>query len=245
MGEAGNPAQRQQQRPLRMAVVCPACHKTHSVGLTLTVEPQPLFFGGAAGMTASALRTFTLACPISGKQAEVTLQLPISSGERLLEVQVASIAAQADPEPDTAQPVPLPGSPPAVAAARSEDWMRDALLAARKGSAERLRAFGTTMLSTSTGAVAVHFTVLKYLGLEHIGGGWRVLTILPSIAFLLAALLFVLTLRPVLAWIGTDEQFSELYRSRMLASGRLASAGVFLFLGGIAMAIAIYGALLW
>jgi hypothetical protein len=31
----------------------------------------------------------------------------------------------------------------------------------------------------------------------------------------------------------------------MLASGRLASAGVFLFLGGIAMAIAIYGALLW
>lgn len=245
MSEAESPAQRQQQRPLRMAVVCPACHKTHSVGLTLTVEPQPLFFGGASGVTGFALRTLALACPISGKQAEVTLQLPVLNHERLLEVQVASIAAQADPEPEKAQPAPHPGSAPADTAPRSDDWMRDALLEAHKGSAARLRAFGTTMLSTCTGAVAVHFTVLKYLGLEHIGGGWQVLTLLPSIAFLLAALLFVLTLRPVLAWIGTDEQFSELYRSRLLASGRLASAGVFLFLGGIAMVIAIYGALLW
>ncbi len=101
------------------------------------------------------------------------------------------------------------------------------------------------MLSTSTGAVALHFTVLKYLGLESIGKSWRMLTLLPAIAFLLSAVAFVATLRPALAWVGTDAQFGELRRSRLLASGRIASAGVYLFLGGVAAAIASYGALLW
>jgi hypothetical protein len=242
MGEATNPPQRHQQRSLKLAVVCPACHKTHSLGLRLTVEPQPLIFGGSPG---SALQILGVTCPISGEHTEVTLQLAVPNGERLLEVQVESITAEPEPEPDKAQAAPAPGSSPAEASPRAEDWLSEAFQEARKGSAARLRAFATTMLSTSTAAVGVHFTVLKYLGLEHIGEGWRVLTILPAIAFLLAALLFVMTLRPVLAWIGTDAQFSELYRSRMLASGRIASAGIFLFLGGTAMAIAVYGALLW
>lgn len=245
MSEAGSPAPRHQQRPLRMAVVCPACHKTHSAGLVLTVEPQPLFFGGTSGTVGSALSTLSVVCPVSGEQAEVTLQLPLSNGERLVGVQVASITAEPEPALDTPQFTATAGSQPAGTSPGPGDWMRDALLETRKDSAGRLRAFATTMLSTSTGAVAIHFTVLKYLGLEHIGDGWRVLTLLPAIAFLLAALLFVMTLRPVLAWIGTAEQFSELYRSRLLVSGRIASAGVFLFLGGITTAIAVYGALLW
>ncbi|WP_224371643.1 hypothetical protein [Hyalangium versicolor] len=245
MGEAAKAAQRSQRRPLRLAMVCPACHKTHSVGLLMTVEPQPLFFGGSSGRTGEALRTLSVACPLSGERAEVTFQLPVSNGERLLEVQVESISAEPGPGQDEARPAPTPGSLAAETSPPAEDWMRDALLEARKGSAARLRTFATTMLSTSTGAVAVHFTVLRYLGLEHIGESWRVLTLLPAMAFLLAAFLFVLTLRPVLAWVGTDAQFSELYRTRLLAIGRIATAGVLLFLGGIATAIAAYAALLW
>ncbi|WP_205525913.1 hypothetical protein [Pyxidicoccus trucidator] len=216
------------------------------MGLTLTVEPQPLFFGGSSSGTEPALWTLTLACPLSGEPAEVTFQLPVSGGERILDVQVESVAAAADPGPAPARPVaPGAGGPPADASPSPGGWMHDEVQETRKGSAALLRTFGTTMLSTSTGAVAIHFTVLSFLGLESIGKTWRVLTLLPAIAFLLSAVLFVMTLRPVLAWVGTDEQFGELRRSRLLACGRIASAGIFLFLGGVATAIAAYGALLW
>jgi len=242
MGDRGSPEQRKQQRALHLPAVCPACHKTHSVGLTLTVEPQPLFFEGTLGGTDSALWTLTLACPLSGEPAEVTFQLPLPNGERLLDVQVESIAAAADP----ARPAALDAEGPAADASPSPGgWLSDEVQEARKGSAALLRAFGTTMLSTSTGAVAIHFTVLKYLGLKSIGDGWQVLMLLPAIAFLLSAVAFVVTLRPALAWVGTDAQFGELRRSRLLTSGRVASAGVYLFLGGVATAIASYGALLW
>lgn len=72
------------------------------------------------------------------------------------------------------------------------------------------------MLTTSSGAVAVYFAILKYLGWEKadLGATFVVLTVVPPVLLLIAAVTFALALRPSLTFVERSEYAEFRARSR-------------------------------
>src|SRR5579872_6582531 len=174
-----DPGQPEHRLDLRLPVDCPRCHGKHIASVAALVVPQPLFFGGPAD--APSRWTLGLSCPIVGRAFDADIALPVDEGVQVRRVDVISV----DPVPDPALPVGDGNQPPTTATDPSAAaWLTAEFDEWRKSSGLTLRGFAASMLSTSTGAVAVYFAILKYAGLERISGGWRVLTIGPAVLFL-------------------------------------------------------------
>lgn len=103
-----------------------------------------------------------------------------------------AIAASATTDIATAAVTAAPPTP--------GDWMDEELKEWRKATVPTLRSFATTMLTTSTGGVAVYFAVLKYLGWEkaQFSTALVALTIAPPVLLFAAAVAFALALHPSL-----------------------------------------------
>ncbi len=96
-----------------------------------------------------------------------------------------------------------------------------------------------TMLSSSVGAIPVYFVIIKYLGYETLADASRNIFLLPPLLFLLAALLFVLGLKPRFEIIS-EEEFPKFRKHRLKQLNNFLLAGTILFVLAIILAILVF-----
>lgn len=200
---------------------CPKCGKTHHYKLKVLVKPGaqekvPLF-GGPGGNSAQSDLLFS--CPETNRKFTHPVANP-AEGE------LAGLASEADVAQAAAklQAAP-PGNP------EFTEWVTK--------SRERALDFCKTMLSTSTGAIPLYFAVLKYMGMEKVAGtALTQLAILPPVLYLVAAVLYVLALRPRYELVSQGE-FHAFRQKRLEQLNRFILWGTALFLGATGLAILI------
>jgi hypothetical protein len=116
-----------------------------------------------------------------------------------------------------------------------------------KGSAQTASDYSKTMISTATGAVAVFYAVLTFLGIG--GGGTSTLSslpgypwlgVLPPILFFVSAIVFVVAFQPHTKRIDSLDDFIAFRNQRLRYVGTLIIIGTILFLVGVALAIVAY-----
>jgi hypothetical protein len=117
------------------------------------------------------------------------------------------------------------------------DWIEEELKEWRKATVPTLRSFATTMLTTSSGGVAVYFAVLKYLGWEkaQFGTALVALTLAPPVLLFAAAVTFALVLRPSLSMVEKAD-YAEFRARRVAQMHRRATLGFFFYAGAILIA---------
>jgi hypothetical protein len=179
----------------------------------------------------------TLTCPRQERPFEGSVLIPAHYDESVSRVEVEAVTdAAVDGRPlSTAGAV----APPAA------DWVDEELKEWRKNTVATQRAFATTMLTTSSGGVAIYFAVLKYLGWEqaNFSAPLVVLTVLPPALFLLAAMAFALALRPSLSYVDRDE-YAEFRAHRIGEIHGRVTAGTVLYVAALLLAIAVFLAIL-
>jgi hypothetical protein len=100
--------------------------------------------------------------------------------------------------------------------------------------------YGKNMLTTSSGAVAVYFAVLKYLGFENVSHSPTIyFTVFPSVLFTLATAAFAVALKPGLARVNRDG-FRSLRDKRLASMNRFLAAGTTILVLGLAFAVVVY-----
>jgi len=220
---------------------CPHCGQQHEYIVEL--KPAPLLFGSSpdspvSGDGASQIQ-IAVSCPTTGLPVETTLDVP--GNEEFVRVvplapsapgQLVSAGPAAPARPDAG-----PGPPETAAPADDNpdeyaEWV--------KSSRDTAVDFGKTMLTASSGAVAVYFAVLQYLGtstLPKSPGG--VLSALPPVLFLAAAAVFALALRPRLSAV-TRRQFQSFRDDRLRQLNQLLVIGTGLFIVALAVALGVY-----
>jgi len=194
---------------------CPRCSKSHHFKLKGLARPKPEekvpLFGGTGGARQSEI-LFT--CPETNKK--FTYAVPEPTG-----VEIMGLAAEADIALATATPAPAKGE--------FDEWS--------KKSRDVALDFSKTMLTASTGAIAVYFAVLKYIGFEKIGSTvFAKFTVLPPILFLVAAVLYVLALRPRHELVAPSE-FSAFRKRRLEQLNRFIIFGTTAFIAAVGLAI--------
>jgi hypothetical protein len=198
---------------------CPHCTQApHDYAILL--KQKPSVFGGGSDQV-----TIAVSCPISAMPIQTTIAVPdneefdrvVAPGEPLDQAgaggaESLSASTGADDEYD--------------------DWVRSSRTIGLD--------FGKTMLTTSTGAVAVYFAVLKYLGTSELSRSFSgLLSALPPVLFLIAAAVFAAALRPKLAPVGQDDFF--IFRDRRLKQlNTLLTTGSVLFGAAMALALSVY-----
>jgi hypothetical protein len=109
-----------------------------------------------------------------------------------------------------------------------------------KSSGDTARDFSKTMITTATGAIAVYFAVLKYLGADTAAttkGLIAGLGITASIAFLVSAGLFVVGMQPHYARLSDWQGFLKNRDDRLIWMSRFIISGTVVFALGIICAI--------
>ena len=200
---------------------CPQCGKTHHFKLKVLVQPEveekvPVFGGpGASGGKSKLLFT----CPDSNKK--FTHLVPDAIGGELIglasEADIALVASQAQ----------------ASSSGKSEftDWVGK--------SHDRALDFCKTMLSTATGAIPLYFAILKYIGFDKIGSTMlSKVAILPPVLFLVAAILYVLALRPRYELVAQND-FNAFRTKRLERLNRFIIWGTVIFIGATGLGIVI------
>ncbi|WP_324649956.1 hypothetical protein [Georgenia sp. H159] len=147
-----------------------------------------------------------------------------------------------------------PGSPtadrppadrtPADRPPADRSWLVEELTTVRQNSIATLRTFSTTMLTVSTGGIAVYYTVLEYLDPEGLAPEFRWIALLPPLLLVLAATAYVWSLRPTLD--SPDEAgYADSRRSYLLRTQRRVTVATGLLLAATAASTALWGVLLW
>lgn len=198
--------------------VCPKCGKPHQFKLKASVaakaDEKVMMFGGAGG---GSEVLFT--CPDTNKKFAQLVPNP-PDGE------IVGLASEAD----IAQ---------ASAAMRTPSPVDDEFAEWIKNSRKTAVDFCKIMLSISTGAIPVYFTVLKYIGFENIGGtALAKFTILPTVFFLAAAVMYVLALRPRYEAV-TQKDFKGFRARRLKQLNQFIVWGTVTFTGATGLAIVI------
>ena len=165
----------EQYRLLRHSVDhCPHCDQHHDYAVEL--KRAPLVFGGGSDEVAIAV-----SCPTTGKPIQTVITVP--ADEEFVRV-VTRSADERTQEPAEAT------------AGDSQDEYSDWVKSSRETGVD----FGKTMLTASSGAIAIYFAILNYLGTSTAPrSAVGVLGALPPILFLAATATFALALRPRLA----------------------------------------------
>lgn len=190
---------------------CPLCRQGHEYFLVVRgKEPAPLLFGGPEPAGIAA------PCPTTGDTFSISPRL--GDGETVAEIRSA----------DNQEPTPTPRDEDPEYA----DWLKTSRATALD--------FGKTMLTTSAGAVAIYFAILKYLGTEKIArslAGW--ISVTPPLLFLASVALFGWALRPRLDAV-TRSDFPIFRDNRMRQLNRLLTAGTGLFVLALALTFVVF-----
>lgn len=209
---------------------CPHCGRRHRYALLIGPRQEkdpPLVFAGRRDVTISVL------CPETRNSFET--RIVIGSDEQFL--RIADPYADADADGGTGTDLPAAGTDEVDP--DLTEWMRS--------SRQTALEYCKTMLTTSIGAVPLHFAVLQYLGAATIAAGWAArAAAAPALLFVLAAAAFALAQRPRLVEItdGSAGSFAALRRRTLRRIDRLARWGTGLFLLGIIGALVAFATLL-
>lgn len=196
---------RRKETPFQVDMKCRECKGHHQVSGTVELELQPILFGGGGGSVNTHEKAWSgpVNCPVTQKMFEATLMLPIPENETLGRVVITDVT-HLDESPPMAADSSKSGAETAAQPAR--DWIDEELAEWRKTSVSTARTYATTMLTTASGAVAVYFAVLKYLGFEQHGHGpWAWVAGVPPVFFLVSAGCFAFALRPSLSYVERSE----------------------------------------
>jgi hypothetical protein len=221
-------------------VQCTVCGGQHVLHGIAELVRQRIAFGGGGDQpddapTGAPWRV-TITCPRQERSFESTVLVPANYDESVSRVEVEAV---------TEALVDAPPPPRAAAVAPAADWVDEELREWRKNTVATQRAFATTMLTTSSGGVAIYLALLKYLGWEqaNFSAPLVVLTVLPPALFLLAAMAFALALRPSLSYIDRDE-YAEFRAHRIGEIHGRVTAGIVLYVVALLLAIGVFLAIL-
>ena len=203
---------------------CPRCGQAHKLFLRVQLHAKPEeavpMFGGGAPRAA----TIAFTCPVTKDLFTIAVPHPLEG-----DIVGPDESGEDIPVADTAPPA-------SGLQAEYAEWLKTSRATALN--------FCTTMLTTSTGAVPVYFAVLKYIGVEAVGGTVvSRIGILPPLLFLLSAVIFATALRPRLRSVR-EVDFAQFRASRLESLQRLMLSGLVVFAAGIVIAIALAGRLL-
>jgi len=226
---------------LAVAIECAECHQAHTLVLSVEYGERKelgLIFAGPIQVTNPVVPWIVkFLCPVTHKSTTTNVDVPVDRKSQVLRVEAEVNGEHAADGPAGVQSVvPPEGSAPDS----TPEWVPNALEHIRTSSFDTGRAFGSTMIATSTTAVGVYFAVIKYLGFEQIGGPIKSLTVAPPVLFLLSAVAFAAAIRPVLAAPSTLGDFEAYWRNRLTTMNRFTSLGMVLFIAGIALTIPIF-----
>ena len=191
---------------------CASCGGQHRASGSVELRRQPILFGGGGG----GVETETpwagpVTCPRTNVATECHLFVAVEDGEYVRRLVVEQVL-DSDGEPPAG---PAGSGKPAVPQPLApQDWITEDLAEWRKNSVATARTYSTTMLTTSSGAVAVYFSVLKYLGFDKINRSWGWLTILPPVLFLGAAAIFAMSMFPALTYVRAQDY--AVFRARRI-----------------------------
>lgn len=205
--------------------VCPKCGKAHRFKLKAIAQPGAeakvsLFGGPGASETPEPKTEFLFTCPETNKKFSIAVS--DAPGRKLV-----GIASEAD----IASAARVS---PAGVAIQGEfaEWT--------KKSRDTALDFCKIMLSASTGGIPVYFVILKYIGFEKIGlGAISKLAVLPPMLFLVAAILYVLALRPRYEAVAPSD-FNAFRQRRLEQLNTLIIGGTAVFVAAIALAIGVF-----
>jgi hypothetical protein len=221
--------------------VCPRVHVVHGVAELLR---QPISFGGAprdTSVTTTAGWAGPVTCPDTHLPFEAELSIPAEFNESVHGFRIESVTDAAG-DGDGVPPVP-PTTPTADVpdTAPPADWIDDELKEWRQTTVATQRTYATTMLTASSGAVAVYFAVLQYLGWEkaNFGTGLVILTIAPPVLLFCATAAFALALRPSLTFL-TRSEYAEFRARRVEQMHRRSTIGTLLYAIALAMAVIVF-----
>lgn len=206
---------------------------------TVDLVSQPILFGGGSGHSSDKTQEYAwsgpVTCPVREQVFEATLMLPMTETEAPGRVVVTEVVAE--PQPRVAES-PHPVADQVTQPAR--DWIDEELAEWRKSSVSTARTYATTMLTTASGAVAVYFAVLKYLGFEQLGDGpWAYVAGAPPALFLASAGCFAFSLRPSLSYLERSEYVD--FRARRIGQMHTrASWGAALYGAGLLVAVGVF-----
>lgn len=202
---------------------CPKCNKAHHFKLKALVRrqaeaPVPIFGGAAETEQKSERESKVLfTCPETSTRFTYSVPNPV-------EGEIISVASEAD----IAAAANVASAPPS-SKGDFEEWA--------KKSRDIALDFCKTMLSASTGGIPIYFAVLKYIGFEKISGtALSKLSILPPVLFLLAAILYVLALRPRHELVAPSD-FNAFRKRRLEQLNQFIIRGTATFIGAVGLAI--------
>jgi hypothetical protein len=225
--------------PVESPVQCTVCGGWHVLHGVAELVRQPIAFGGSHPEEAppGAPWKLTLTCPRDERPFEASLLIPAHYNESVKRLEVEQVTD-----------VPAEGLPPLTVAAVARpaaDWVDEELQDLRRNTVARQRAFATTMLTTSSGGVAVYFAVLKYLGWEqaNLSAPLLAITVLPPALFLLATMAFALALRPSLSLVDR-EGYAEFRARRIAQIQSRIMAGTALYVSALFLAIVVFFAIM-
>jgi hypothetical protein len=182
---------------------------------------KPLVFGGGSDQVEIAVT-----CPSTGRPIQTTILVP--NNEEFVRV---VLPGQSDPDQQDSIGSADDGTP-----VDGDDEYADWVKSSRAIGLD----FGKTMLTASSGAVAIYFAVLKYLGTEELSKSFSgILSAVPPVLFLVAAAVFAVALRPAVAPVGRAE-FSSFRDRRLQQLGRMLTLGIALFGAAMALALCVY-----
>lgn len=198
--------------------VCPKCGKPHHFKLKVSVpakaDEKVRMFGGTGG---GSEVLFT--CPHTN--TKFTQSVPNPPDGEIVGLASETDIAQASAAMLTPSPV--------------DDEFAEWIKNSRKTAVD----FCKIMLSISTGGIPVYFTVLKYIGFENMSGtALAKFTILPTVFFLVAAMLYVLALRPRYEAVA-QKDFNAFRARRLEQLNQFIIWGTATFAGATGLAIVI------
>jgi len=200
---------------------CPRCNRSHAFKLKALIEPKTedkvLLFGGGSQSIREAEVLFT--CPDTNKR--FSWQVPQPPDGEILGIAYGEEVAAGARDKSRASPS-FPSD--------FDDWVSK--------SRDTAVNYCNLMLSASTGGIPVYFAVLKYIGYQSVGTGvFSKFAVLPPVLLLLAAILFVIALRPRFDAIRPDE-FTAFRAHRLKELNRFMTIGSAIFTLAVGLAIA-------
>jgi hypothetical protein len=214
---------------------CPLCGRQHAISLRVRTKTTtaPLLFGGTPTVDPEAM------CPVTREMFSISPRL--GEDDELVEVLGASVQADeltaADGPAGKEADGPAGKEADGPAGKEADDTEYADWLKASRGIAID---FCKTMLTSSAGAIAIYFAILKYLGTETFTTsttGW--LSAVPPVLFLASVATFALGLRPRLAAVH-EKDFPAFRAKRMEQLNLFLTAGMVLFLVGLILAFVVF-----
>jgi hypothetical protein len=189
---------------------CPECGQNHNYKLKAELEIVILSIANTPQPPKTTEITFT--CPVNKKPFNEIVTNPPN-------YKIIGIADPKDEQTSTDD-----------VKSEFDDWVKNS------------RSIGIdyckTMLASSSGAVAVYFSIMTYM-ITTMKSAFVGYSIVPPIMFLLAVICFAFAIRPNIEVVG-EEEFLARRAERLSSIYRLSNAGTFIFAAGICGSIVVF-----